>query len=427
MRKTFVLDTNVLLHDDEALLAFEENDVCLPITVLEELDGIKKGPGELARNARHVSKFIDRLRSRGSLADGVPLGEGRGKLRIAAENVTFNFAGLKNSNDNYILGVTLRLADEQKAWSAPGREVILVTKDINLRIKADVMGVKAQDYLNQRASGVSGCIKDYSIGRDVVDRLYMEPGFAIRAEDFKENDCVIVRAHDDSSTAMTRFQRGVLRLVKPRSEIQGITPRNAEQRFLVELLTDPNLDMVIVNGVAGSGKTLLSLAAGLEWIENLKKGRRILITKVIEAVGNDIGFLPGNKLEKMMEWVRPFLDNLELLMDEEYADQYIERGRIEIDALTYMRGRSLMNRFVIIDETQNLPPKTLKTLVSRIADGSKLVILGDLQQIDNPYLDSRNCGLAYVMDKMAGLPNVGVLSMAKGERGRLARLAVERL
>lgn len=420
MRKTFVLDTNVLLHDDEALLAFEEHDVCLPITVLEELDGIKKGPGELARNARKVSSFVDRLRNGRSLAEGVPLGEGLGTLRILAENVTFNFAGLKNNNDNYILGVTLRLSDQVG-------DVILVTKDINLRIKADVLGIKAQDYMNSRVLAVTGDVKELFIDREVIDQFYMQSDFACRYEGFKENDCVIARAHDDSATAMLRFQRGALRLVKPKREVQGIIPRNAEQRFLAELLTDPELDLVIVNGVAGSGKTLLSLAAGLEWIENKKKGRRILITKVIEAVGNDIGFLPGTKQEKMIEWVRPFLDNLELLMDEDYVEQYIEKGRIEIDALTYMRGRSLMNRFVIIDETQNLPPKTLKTLVSRVADGSKLVILGDLQQIDNPYLDAKNCGLAHVMEKMTGLPNVGVLSMSKGERGRLARLAVERL
>lgn len=421
MTKTFVLDTSVLLYDPEAIDAFEDNDVVVPITVLEELDAFKSNQGEIGSAARRVYRRIDELRGLGSLADGVPLGNGRGSFSVAADNVTFNFKHLANDQHSYILGVS-RLFSEHKHGP-----VIIVSKDVSLRVKADAIGVTAQDYTNGRvdSSGV-GAIQTVTLDSDTINAFYATPGFSIKADDLVENDCAIGTGFD-SGSVLLRVRDGQIQRVKPRAQVSGITSRNAEQCFLFDLLLDDRLDMVIVNGVAGSGKTLLSLAAALQWCGHERSDRRILITKAIESVGQDIGYLPGTKDEKMREWTKPFFDNLEILLDKTYVALYLERGIIELDALTYIRGRSIMNRFVIIDETQNLAPKHLKTIVSRISDSSKLILLGDLQQIDNPYLDASNCGLAYVMRQMRGAPNVGMLSMRKSERGRLAELAVERL
>lgn len=424
MKKTYVLDTNVLLSDPDCLTVFEDNNVCLPITVLEELDKFKTNQGELGRNARKVSRQIDALRLAGSLSDGVSLGEGMGCLRVESENVAFGFKHLANSNDNYILGTTRRLAEKIEAM---GGKVILVTKDINLRIKADVLGVEAQDYLNEKVSDSPvGSITNINLDPGDVHCFYADFNFGIPVS-MPENACVVASSYDGSTSALLRVKGGQLRLVKARKDVNGISPRNAEQRFLADMLMDPTLDLVIVNGVAGSGKTLLSLACGLEWMHHAKRERRIMITKAIEAVGQDIGFLPGTKEEKMAEWVKPFMDNLELMMDGDYIRMCMEKGLIELEAMTYLRGRSLMSRFIIIDEVQNIAPKHLKTIVSRVADSSKLVLLGDSQQIDNAYLDATNNGLVYAMSRMEDVPNVGLLSMAKSERGRLAKAAIERL
>lgn len=425
MPKVFVLDTNVLLYDPQSLFAFDEHDIILPGVVLEELDKFKRERDEVGANARESLRIIDRLRQDGSLQEGVSLGPDRGRLQVLMKNVEFRFVGLEKSNDNIILGAVWNLA-ETLAGKA---QVVLVTMDLGLRVKADALGLNVQAYRGKErlaAADVLAGVTRRLDGEDVVDGIYAgdrigQPLPAL--DDMLEGDCAIVEAGKKS--ALVRVQNGQCRRVNP-GKAAGITGRNAEQRFLLDMLLDEKVRLVVINGVAGSGKTLLSVAAGVEQVVG---GRydKVLITKAIQAVGQDIGFVKGDKVEKMMEWVKPFTDNLEMVSKGgKYGDMLLD-DICEIDALTYIRGRSLMNRFVIVDEVQNLHPNIIKTIVSRISDSAKLVLLGDVQQIDNPYLDSRRNGLTYVMQRLRNLPGVGMLSMVQSERGYLAQLAVERL
>lgn len=437
--KNFILDTNVLLYDPNALFKFAENDIILPIVVLSELDKFKSEPGELGHNSRAVARILDELRQKGDLKDGVSLGEGMGVLRVFAENMTFEFRGLKETNDLQIIGCCKELA-----FPGPGHghQVVLVTKDMYMRAIADSLGVTAQDYRSDEAESCDiGKVRPAFVDVGCINKLYelrklpwdeLDP---VQKTMPMENDGLILTSFDEKSSALARFKGGNLHLVNgERKELFSIYPRNAEQRLLANVLMDESIDLVVCAGAAGSGKTLLSLAAGFEHALLHKKHRghsldRVLITKSIEAVGNDIGFLPGSKDEKMAEWLKPFHDNMELLMRgrSESLQQLQDRGAVETDALTYIRGRSLMNRFVIVDECQNLAPRIIKTIVSRIADGSKLVLLGDLQQIDTPYLSARNNGLAYAMSKLRGEPSVAILNLEKSERSSLAKIAIQRL
>ncbi len=425
MRKVFVLDTCVLLHDREALGAFEEHDICLPITVLEELDRHKTRQDIEGRNARSIIRQIDALRELGSLSEGVEIAPGHGRLWVESENITYGFKHLAASNDNYLLGTARRVAEKLEG---EGREAVFVTKDINLRIKADCLGVTAQDYLNERIEGpIPGEIVKIDLAPGDVQMFHADPELGIEADGFGmplcENACVIGTEPGGTPSVLLRVKRGKLRKVAVKKDVSGISPRNAEQRFFADLLLDPDINCVIVNGCAGSGKTLISLAAGLEWMGQKRCKRRMLIAKIMEDIGKEVGALPGDLNEKLAPWTRPFFDNLELLMDDQYLAMHLEKKLIEIDAVTFFRGRSIMNRFIIVDEIQNLPAKHLKTIVSRPVDGSKLVLLGDLGQIDNPHLSSENCALAHGIKGLSGHEGAGVLTMCKNERGRLARLA----
>jgi PhoH-like ATPase len=419
--KKIVLDTCVLLHDKEVLNAFEDNDVCLPITVLEELDHHKTRQDIEGRNARAIIRQIDALREQGSLSDGVRICEGLGKLWVESDNISYGFKHLPPSNDNYLLGTARRLAEK---FEPQGIDVVFVTKDINLRIKADVLGITAQDYLNERIEGpLPGEIMHMGLERGEIECFYSDPEYGLPSNGFQENACVIATEPGGSPSILLRVKKGRLRRVKVRKDVQGICPRNAEQRFFVDMLLDPDIDCVLVNGCAGSGKTLLSLAAGLEWMNEKRGKRRMLIAKILEDIGKDVGALPGTLDEKLAPWTRPFWDNLELLMDDDYLRMHLEKKLIEVDCVTFFRGRSIMGRWIIVDELQNLPAKHLKTIVSRPGDGSKLVLLGDLEQIDNPTLSAENCALAHGMAGLYGKEGAGVLTMQKNERGRLARLA----
>lgn len=432
MQKTLILDTNVILHDPEAIFSFQENDIILPIVVLEELDKYKSEQSERGANAREFARIMERLREKGSFSSGIPLGKERGTLRVIAENAEFRFAGLSKSNDNQILGLTRKLANE-----FPSHLIILVTKDINLRLKADAFGIPAQDYIGEKADATKvGIIKDVSVSDEEIDALYR--GGEINApEGAVDGESVIVcnKTYDHlrmrcESRGLARIQDGKLKRVNGGKAPSGVKPKNAEQHLLVDALLDENVKMVVCAGVAGCGKTLLSMACGVELVEGGWYDK-ILITKSIQPVGNDIGYTKGTKDEKMYEWVKPFYDNLDFIIRGKgrkgpLLDEWID-DTIEVEAITYMRGRSIMHKVVIVDEVQNLPPKIVKTIVSRVADSSKLILLGDLEQIDNPYVDIRNNGLAHAMNRLSGLSDVAILNMRKSERGRLANLAVERL
>ena len=427
MKKTFVLDTNIPLHDPRAIFAFEEHDVCIPITVLDELDTKKTRQDEVGQNARIFSKELDKLRAKGSLQKGVQLGEGLGNLKVFSDDMKFQFSHLANSNDNYILGIASRLNED-------GGGVTLVTNDVNMRVKADALGIPAQDYMNGRAVVDPEKFATFDVDAADITQLYSEGGFISPSKEvfgeLKPNTYIVAKSGSQSALCRAVVVQGelVLARVEEIKDVQGVTPKNSEQRFLLDALLCPTIDLVVCNGVAGSGKTLLSLAAGLHQFDRKQK-TKLAIYKAITPVGNDIGFLPGELEDKLRPWLQPYFDNLEQIIDNRYggAKYLIDRGIIEMGAVTYMRGRSIPNRFVIVDETQNLTPKEIKTIVSRIGVDSKLVLLGDLQQIDHPYLDQYNNGLAHVMTRMKGQANTAVLQMTRSERSTLAKQAVELL
>ncbi|RMH59272.1 MAG: PhoH family protein [Candidatus Hydrogenedentota bacterium] len=438
--KVFVLDTNVLLHDSNCLFVFGEgNEVVVPITVLEELDAFKKRQDEVGRNSRQVTRELDELRRHGRLIDGVPLDNG-GTLRIALEGQDGRElpAGFDTSkNDIRILNLAFLLTKEEKVNRR--RPVTLITKDINLRVKADAVGVRSEDYergtvnLDELYTGY----RTLAVSAATVDGFYKEGRCALpEGEDCFPNEFVMLEdSANPSHTALGRFdsvKKEVQRLAFPDDgNIFGIKPLNREQRFVCELLMDDAVPLVALVGYAGTGKTLLSLAAGLEKVVNEDVYRKLLVCKPIIPVGKDIGYLPGDVDEKLMPRMQSVADNLEYLFlatsgEDGGADrlqELIEDNIIELEPLTYIRGRSIPRQFIIVDEAQNLTPLELKTIITRAGKGSKIILCGDPYQIDHPYLDSRSNGLTYVVEGFKGENLFGTVTLKKGERSELAETA----
>lgn len=427
--KNFILDTNVFIYDPDAIEKFEENNVYVPIVVLEELDSLKVRPGEVGYMARRSIRSIEKARAGGNLQDGAQL-PGGGKLKIITENIDFNFRYMLKSADNYIIGTARRLEDIQ------GQKFIIVSRDVGLRLKAEAFGIEVQDYRSDKIDGIDavGKITKVLTSDENIDRVYRGELIDVLPYDgFDgnpiENGCYILVAMDGAKSALTRYRCGRYVPIGKGHKVCGIKPRNAEQRFLMDALLDRDIKLVVCSGVAGAGKTLLSLAAGVEQCDKCNYNR-LMITKTIEPVGRDIGYLPGSKGEKMAEWIKPYRDNLEILLDSYGGMLDVDRTfaeLIEVEALTFMRGRSLMDRYIIYDECQNISAGNIKTVVSRVHDSSKLVLLGDISQIDHQFLTRENNGLAHAMKNLSGLPGVVVMNLQKGERGALATLAVNRL
>jgi len=467
--RLFVLDTNVLMHDPAALFRFQEHDIYLPMVVLEELDRGKKGMSEVARNARQASRFLDGLMHDADKADidaGLaiqPLGEGvgghvlpaSGRLYFQTEQLVIDLGGaLPGSNpDNTILGVVQALQRRH-----PEKTVILVSKDINLRIKAAVLGIPAEDYTNDQV------LED-------VDLLYtglttLDPGFweahakelhAWREEgrafyrvsgpdvgSWFPSQCLYLEG-EGGIEAMVRDKpsanEAIIELVVDhrvqRHSVWGITARNREQNFALNMLLDPDLDFVTLLGTAGTGKTLLALAAGLAQVLDKPLYREIIVTRVTIPVGEDIGFLPGTEEEKMTPWMGALMDNLEVLTQGTKGGETgdwgravttdLVRNRIRIQSLNFMRGRTFLNKYIILDEAQNLTAKQMKTLITRAGPGTKIVCLGNIGQIDTPYLTETTSGLTYVVDRFKPWPHGGHITLIRGERSRLADFASEAL
>ena len=464
-KRLFVLDTNVLMHDPTSIFRFAEHDIFVPMVVLEELDRAKKGTSEVARNVRQVSRFLDELMTSASKQDidsGLPLpctGAQRNnghddadcghlffQTQLQPAELPPTLPG--NTPDNDILGTVLALTG-----MVPNRHVTLVSKDINLRIKAAVIGIHTEDYHNDQVlddvnllySGEAQLPADFWDKHSKDIESWQEEGhtfYRIKGEDTKDwyvNQCLYMEG-DQPFEAMVKEKDGEDAIVEivndyrsSKHAVWGISARNREQNFALNLLLDPEIDFVSLLGTAGTGKTLLALAAGLAQVLDQNRFREIVMTRVTVPVGEDIGFLPGTEEEKMTPWMGALMDNLEVLTQTaggewgRAATDDLLRSRIRIHSLNFMRGRTFLNKYIILDEAQNLTPKQMKTLITRAGPGTKIVCLGNVAQIDTPYLTETTSGLTYVVDRFKDWPHGGHITLLRGERSRLADFASEAL
>ncbi len=430
--RSYLLDTNVLLHDATCLDAFAEHNLILTVDVLEELDRFKRGNDERARNARRVIRSIDGLRDGKPLSEGVPL-SGGGELFVLVKSFAEHLPrGMdRNVADNRILATALALQSK-------GSEVIFVSKDINARVKADALGISAEDFLNQRVNfeELYRGWSEHVVADEVINAFYRGESVAVAGE-LMPNEGVLLRASGNPKQTAMGINRGGSGLIEPLQHTDrrpwGLRARNLQQHFALELLLRPDIQLVTMLGQAGTGKTLLALAAGLQLVVEERKYRRIMVSRPIMPLGKDIGYLPGTKDEKLENWMQPIHDNLQFLVDpkleqsSDKVDYLFDTGVIETEAVTFIRGRSLPHLFIIIDEAQNLTPHEVKTVISRAGEGAKVVLTGDAYQIDNPYLDASSNGLTYVVERFKDQQLYGHITLAKSERSQLASLAVELL
>jgi PhoH-like ATPase len=430
--RCFLLDTNVLLHDADSLHAFEEHNLILTIDVLEELDRFKRGNDEKGRNARRVIRDIDALRDGKSLSEGVPL-PGGGTLRILVSSFTeYLPTGMDRSQpDNRILAAAV-------AMQSAGANVTFVTKDINARVKADALGVRAEDFLNRVVNfdELYTGWSEHVVADEIINDFYAGRPVRLDAPLCPNEGVLLKSASNPKHTArgIHRADTGLVEALQHGdSRPWGLGARNLQQQFALELLMREDIRLVTMLGQAGTGKTLLALAVGLQLVAEEKRYRRIMVSRPIMPLGKDIGYLPGSKDEKLSSWMQPVSDNLQFLVDpklEHAGDkvQYLyDTGVVEAEAVTYIRGRSLPKLFIVIDEAQNLTPHEVKTVVSRAGEDSKVILTGDAYQIDNPYLDASSNGLTYVVERFKQQPIHGHITLAKSERSELASLAAELL
>ncbi len=457
--KLFVLDTNVLLHDPTCLFRFEEHDIFLPMIVLEELDGHKKGMTEVARNGRQTSRSLDALAEHqgNDIASGLPLNatghiEARGKLFFQTQLLNYELPSSlpQGKADNQILGVVEALRKQHTP-----REVVLVSKDINMRVKARALGLSADDYQNDKTlddgdllysgayalpadfwtthgntveSWQQGAHTFYRVSGPIVPQLLVNQFVYLEAPGEPSLYAKVTEIR--GKVAVFRTLRDFTHL---KNAVWGITTRNREQNFAMNLLMDPEVDFVTLTGTAGTGKTLLALASGLTQVLDERRYTEIIVTRATVSVGEDIGFLPGTEEEKMGPWMGALDDNLEVLGKTDStagewgraATNELIRSRIKIKSMNFMRGRTFLNKYVIIDEAQNLTPKQMKTLITRAGPGTKIVCMGNIAQIDTPYLTEGSSGLTYAVDKFKGWQHSGHITLARGERSRLADFASE--
>ncbi|GHT39729.1 hypothetical protein FACS189437_03920 [Bacteroidia bacterium] len=438
MKKIFVLDTNILLHDVKAIEAFEDNDVIIPIVVIEELDNFKTDADDRGKNARIVSRTLDAYRAKGKLNEGVPTEHG-GTLRIEMEKervlpASFVF----NKSDNGILNIAYALKKKEETHKPNNqRPVIIVTKDTNLRLKSEAIGIEAQDYTTDKINydELYTGVAELEVDAAVIDGLYKNKMTPLPEGNFYPNEFIIFKANDGSKkSAMGRVGNNGDMNIKllPQAEptAWGIKPLNKEQRFAMELLLDDSLDIVTLVGAAGTGKTLITLATGLQRTLDEEKYRRLVVCRSVVPVGKDIGFLPGTKEEKLEVWMGAIYDNMAFLADrknpedgEEKAKYILDSGKVEIASITHIRGRSLPQQYMIVDDAQNLTPHEMKTILTRAGEGTKVVVTGDPYQIDTPYLDTESNGLTYLVDRFKGQKNHGHITFTKTERSRLADIA----
>lgn len=444
MKKIFVLDTNVILANPSAIFSFEDNEVYIPICVIEEIDTFKKGLSETGRNARHFSRILDDLRSRGSLSTGIPLFPDRadsGRVFVTLDSDMQLLPGFfERKPDNLILSVALML----KSKFPSGTPVVLITKDSNLRLKGDALGIAVEDYeadkvnIDELYTGIA----EFEVDGQLLRQFLSAGSVAMDGFELMPNQYVILRdAQDPVQFVYGKFDHvtGSLRTLNlgGKDFVWGIYPRNLEQSFALDLLLDDDVKLVTLVGTAGTGKTLLAIAAGLEKTTDEAKYQKLLVSRPIFPLGRDVGYLPGSLEEKLNPWMQPIFDNLELLLgghsqgrQKRLSQSYhelISQGILEVEPLTYIRGRSIPNQYFIVDEAQNLTPHEIKTILTRAGENTKVILTGDPYQIDNPYVDAASNGLTYVVERFRREAIGGHISLVKGERSALATIAANLL
>ncbi len=437
MKKTFVLDTNVLLHDAQAMFRFEDNDIVLPIAIIEELDRFKKQSDSIGRNAREVSRNLDKLRKLGNITKGITLDSGgtlsvelcdRGTLKTLPEELGVHLA------DNVILAVAL---EYQQQCQCP---VIIVSKDTNLRIKADVLGLKAEDYTTDKVNieQLYSDIAEILVSSDEIQQFFDQGFLAVEEPLFINQAVTLIDQNNPSHTALAMVDgksHDLVPLIKiPASGVSRIRPHNREQQFAFNLLLDDSIPFVTLMGKAGTGKTLLAIAAGLQKVADEQVYTRLLISRPIIPMGKDIGYLPGDVEEKLTPWMQPIYDNFDLIFGTQDSrgkaahwrrghEELLGQGLLQIEPLTYIRGRTIPKQFLIVDEAQNLTPHEVKTILTRAGEGTKIVLTGDPEQIDNPYVDAASNGLTYAAERFKNESLAGHITLYKGERSPLSEKA----
>ena len=430
-KKTYVIDTSVYLTDSECLFKFENNDIIIPMKVLEEIDKHKKRQDSVGFNARQTIKHLDILRDKGSLSKGIRIAKGLGIIKTCSLDISLPADLDPTVPDHQILGVALSVKEQN-----PRRKTIVVSRDINMRVIADSLGIQAETYNSQQVVETSeklySGLAEIVVDDQMVDHFYTGEEVFLEADShpglFPHQFVMLISSANPKKTALCRFNHYHLPLQniigEKRDLSWGIIPRNKEQSFAYDLLFDDNLPLVTLIGRAGSGKTLMAMAAGLEQTLGIRdnKYKKIVVSRPVQAMGKDIGFLPGTMEEKMLPWLRPIQDNMQLILgnDKTMLESFVERGQIEVEALTYIRGRSISNAFMIIDEAQNLTAHEVKTIITRVGENTKIVLTGDIEQIDNIYTNETSNGLAYAVEKFKYSDLSGHITFRKGERSRIA-------
>lgn len=427
-RKVFVLDTSVLLYDKQSIESFPGNDVVIPIVVLDEVDRFKEKPGVIGENARYINRFLDELRLKGKLSEKVQVGNDQ-TITVCTKSsskisdyIDMDHLEL-NKNDNKILATALFVKNEN-----PDVKVILVTKDINLRVKCDALCLEAEDYYKDHVNqedfdNIFSGVRTFEVGQDVLDEFYATKRILSKdiSTDLFENEFIIAKTHSGSMMGINKG--GIIKQLDSLDENFPISAKNKEQKFCLHLLNDKSIELVTITGKAGTGKTFLTIVSAIEKIMK-KEMKRIVVTRTMQPVGRDIGFLPGDINEKVEPWMGSIKDNFRAAYGSlMYYETMLQKGTIEIIPISLVRGRTFSDTFIIVDEAQNSSIHELKTLITRVGENSKIVLLGDIDQIDTPYLDAKSSGLSIVIDKLKDLKETGHVHLEKGERSNLATKA----
>ena len=435
----YVIDTSACLTDSSCIYHYGESDIYIPMKVLEEIDNHKKRQDSVGANARHIIREFDSLRERGSLQEGVSLGEGRGVLTVKRVDVSMIPPDFKiDEADHIIMTIALQLKKEN-----PGKTVKIVSRDINMRVMTDSLGIESEDYIENKVIKIQSELytgfKNVQMEDFEIDIVYSEGNLPVAEEEvsehsFQNNDSVLLSSQlNEKKTALCRYKNGHYYKIRDLSKkgVWGVKARNKEQAFALDMLMDKNLSLITLVGKAGSGKTLMAIAAGIAqtitdpFASEDPVYNKIVISRPVQPLGKDIGYLPGTMEEKMHPWLMPLQDNLQFLLGNDKAtlEEYMDKGIIEIEALTYIRGRSISNAFIIIDEAQNLSLHEVKTILTRVGENTKIVLTGDIDQIDNVYVDETSNGLVHAVENFKSYDLAGHITLQKGERSALATLS----